>query len=157
MQLYMSWYIRSIFGFTFLNILYFFKYACTNFFHRHSPHTFYSNSLFEASFNLISKLWYFHKAKCRPCQHEKVSSLTKLSGRNYAKCKYVYLKQYHVYISLKQLHTLTVGVVTNNSTLCSTLTFWCRDRNIFDRIRSIPRLRMTWPLVAPVAPFTNMV
>ena len=30
MQLYMSWYIRSFFGFTFLNILYFFKYSCTN-------------------------------------------------------------------------------------------------------------------------------
>ena len=32
MQLYMSWYIRSFFGFTFLNILYFFKYSCTNIF-----------------------------------------------------------------------------------------------------------------------------
>ena len=36
MQLYMSWYIRSFFGFTFLNILYFFKYSCTNIFHRRS-------------------------------------------------------------------------------------------------------------------------
>ena len=36
MQLYMSWYIRSFFSFTFLNILYFFKYACTNIFHRRS-------------------------------------------------------------------------------------------------------------------------
>ena len=42
MQLYMSWYIRSFFGFTFLNILYFFKYSCTNIFHRRSLHTFYS-------------------------------------------------------------------------------------------------------------------
>ena len=41
MQLYMSWYIRSFFGFTFLNILYFFKYSCTNIFHRHSLYTFY--------------------------------------------------------------------------------------------------------------------
>ena len=32
MQLYMSWYIRSFFGFTFSNILYFFKYSCTNIF-----------------------------------------------------------------------------------------------------------------------------
>ena len=32
MQLYMSWYIRSFFGFTLLNILYFFKYSCTNIF-----------------------------------------------------------------------------------------------------------------------------
>ena len=32
MQLYMSWYIRSFFGFTFLNIHYFFKYSCTNIF-----------------------------------------------------------------------------------------------------------------------------
>ena len=32
MQLYMSWYITSFFGFTFLNILYFFKYSCTNIF-----------------------------------------------------------------------------------------------------------------------------
>ena len=41
MQLYMSWYIRSFFGFTFLNILYFFKYTCTNIFHRRSLYTFY--------------------------------------------------------------------------------------------------------------------
>ena len=38
---YMSWYIRSFFGFTFLNILYFFKYSCTNIFHRRSLYTFY--------------------------------------------------------------------------------------------------------------------
>ena len=42
MQLYMSWYIRSFFGFTFLNILYSFKYSCTNIFHRRSLYTFYS-------------------------------------------------------------------------------------------------------------------
>ena len=46
MQLYMSWYIRSFFGFTFLNIsllsLFFFKYSCTNNFHRRSLYTFYS-------------------------------------------------------------------------------------------------------------------
>ena len=42
MQLYMSWYIRSFFGFTFLNILYFFKYSCTNIFHRRSLYTLYS-------------------------------------------------------------------------------------------------------------------
>ena len=41
MQLYMSWYIRSFFGFTVLNILYFFKYSCTNIFHRGSLYTFY--------------------------------------------------------------------------------------------------------------------
>ena len=41
MQLYMSSYIRSFFGFTFLNILYFFKYSCTNIFHRRSLYTFY--------------------------------------------------------------------------------------------------------------------
>ena len=41
MLLYMSWYIRSFFGFTFLNILYFFKYSCTNIFHRRSLYTFY--------------------------------------------------------------------------------------------------------------------
>ena len=32
LQLYMSWYIIAFFGFTFLNILYFFKYSCTNIF-----------------------------------------------------------------------------------------------------------------------------
>ena len=31
-QLYMSWYITSFIGFAFLNILYFFKYSCTNIF-----------------------------------------------------------------------------------------------------------------------------
>ena len=41
MQLYMSWYIKSFFGFTFLNILYFFKYSCTSIFHRRSLYTFY--------------------------------------------------------------------------------------------------------------------
>ena len=41
MQLYMSWYIRSFFGFTFLNIIYFFNYSCTNIFHRRSLYTFY--------------------------------------------------------------------------------------------------------------------
>ena len=45
MQLYMSWYIRSFFGFTFLNILYFFKYTCTNISHRRSLYTFYLKSL----------------------------------------------------------------------------------------------------------------
>ena len=44
MQLYMSWYIRSFFGFTFLNILYFFKYSCTNIFHRRSLYTFYKQA-----------------------------------------------------------------------------------------------------------------
>ena len=42
MQLYMSWYIRSFFGFTFLNILYFFKYSCTYIFHGRSLYTFYA-------------------------------------------------------------------------------------------------------------------
>ena len=46
MQLYMSWYIRSLFSFTFLNILYFFKYFCTNIFRRRSLYTFYSNRVF---------------------------------------------------------------------------------------------------------------
>ena len=41
MQLYTSWYIRSFFGFTFLNIPYFFKYSCINIFHRRSLYTFY--------------------------------------------------------------------------------------------------------------------
>ena len=41
MQLYMSWYIRSFFRFTFLNILDFFKYSCTNIFRRRSLYTFY--------------------------------------------------------------------------------------------------------------------
>ena len=41
MQLYMSWYIRSFFGFNFLNILFLFKYPCTNIFHRRSLYTFY--------------------------------------------------------------------------------------------------------------------
>ena len=41
MQIYMSWYIRSFFAFTFLNIIYFFKSSCTNIFHRRSLYTFY--------------------------------------------------------------------------------------------------------------------
>ena len=45
MKLYISWYIRSFFGFTFLNILYFVKYFCTNIFHRRSLYTFYVGEL----------------------------------------------------------------------------------------------------------------
>ena len=41
MQFYMSWFIRSFSGFTFLNILYFFRNSCTNIFHRRSFYTFY--------------------------------------------------------------------------------------------------------------------
>ena len=41
MQLYMSWYIRSFFAFTFLNILYFFKYSSTNIFYRRNLYTCY--------------------------------------------------------------------------------------------------------------------
>ena len=48
MQLYMSWYIRSCLGFTFLNILYFLKYSCTNIFHRRSLYTFYYHYLIES-------------------------------------------------------------------------------------------------------------
>ena len=57
MQLYMSWYIRSFFGFTFLNILYFFKYSCTNIFHRRSLYTFYHNigSQTHSSYHVLAK------------------------------------------------------------------------------------------------------
>ena len=40
---------RSFFCFTFLNILFFFKYSCTNIFHRRSLHTFYSNRTIKIS------------------------------------------------------------------------------------------------------------
>ena len=56
MQLYMSWHIRSFFGFTFLNILYFFKYSCSNIFHRRSLYTFYWKSdpiMIALKFNLF--------------------------------------------------------------------------------------------------------
>ena len=55
MQLYMSWHIRSFFGFTFLNILYFFKYSCTNIFHRRSLYTFYS---------IVTKCFSLTKRRC---------------------------------------------------------------------------------------------
>ena len=42
MQIYMSW---SCCGFTSLNILYFFKYSCTNIFHGRSLYTFYPSIL----------------------------------------------------------------------------------------------------------------
>ena len=54
MQLYMSWYIRSFFGFNFLNILYFFKYCYTNIFHRRSLYTFYSQPINAALLSDIS-------------------------------------------------------------------------------------------------------
>ena len=45
MQLYMTWYIISFFWLYlyYLNILYFFKYSCTNIFHRHGLCTFYNS------------------------------------------------------------------------------------------------------------------
>ena len=36
--------MRSFFGFTFLDILYFSKYFCTNMFHRRSLYTFYQSN-----------------------------------------------------------------------------------------------------------------
>ena len=54
MQLYMSWYIRSFFGFAFLNILYFFKYSCTNIFHGRSLYTFYEQAVHEYMASLVS-------------------------------------------------------------------------------------------------------
>ena len=53
LQLYMSWYIRSFFGFTFLNILYFFKYSCTNILHRRSLYTFYSIEMFPLDYTIL--------------------------------------------------------------------------------------------------------
>ena len=59
MQLYMSWFIRSFFGFTFLNILNFFKYSCTNIFHRRSLrslYTFYYECILFAATHKMT--WY---------------------------------------------------------------------------------------------------
>ena len=55
MQLYMSWYIRSFFGFTFLNILYFFKYSCANTFHRRSLYNFYKSMEYCSTKYLVKK------------------------------------------------------------------------------------------------------
>ena len=62
MQLYMSWYIRSFFGFTFLSILYFFMYSCTNIFHRRSLFTFYIDFVWTACWIewVISAYWVFY-------------------------------------------------------------------------------------------------
>ena len=65
MQFYMSWYIRFFIGFTFLNILYFFKYSCTNIFHRRSLYTFYLTQWAWVTHVCVSKLchlwfrWWF--------------------------------------------------------------------------------------------------
>ena len=58
MQLYMSWYIRSFCGFTFLNILYFFNYSCTNIFHRRSLYTFYWNCVIKLIFLIYCYIHY---------------------------------------------------------------------------------------------------
>ena len=58
MQLYVSWYIRSFFGFIFLNILYFFKYSCTNISHRRSLYTFYPCKVME-------QLWRGSAKRCQ--------------------------------------------------------------------------------------------
>ena len=58
MLLYMSWYIRSFFGFTFLNILNFFKYSCTYIFHRCSLYTFYWTDRQSKSNGKFLSAWY---------------------------------------------------------------------------------------------------
>ena len=58
MQLYMSWYIGSFFGFTFLNILYFFKLSCTNIFHRRSLYTFYYSHVFGPWIGFMTLIQY---------------------------------------------------------------------------------------------------
>ena len=58
MQLYMSWYIRSFFGFTSLNILYFFKYSGANIFHRRSLYTFYWNYVIKLVFLIYCFIRY---------------------------------------------------------------------------------------------------
>ena len=75
MQLYMSWYIRSFFGFTFSDILYFFKYSCTNIFHRRSLYTFYQicKPLFVLSLLLVSSRGFKlipgrPKSTCKCCR-----------------------------------------------------------------------------------------
>ena len=58
MQLYMSWYIISFFRFYlyFLNIvLYFFKYSCTNIFHRRCLYTFYTDSTNTTQYTIYSE------------------------------------------------------------------------------------------------------
>ena len=61
MQLYMTWYIRSFFGFTFLNIFCFFKYSCTNIFHRRSLYTFYFKVHTHISYYWLEpRLYHFH-------------------------------------------------------------------------------------------------
>ena len=57
MQLYMSWYIRSFFGLNFLNILYFFKYSCTNIFHRRSLYTLHSSARWPVLKHDVYFLW----------------------------------------------------------------------------------------------------
>ena len=61
MQLYMSWYIRSFFGFTFLNIFYFFKYYCTNILHRRIVYTFYGKT--PMGFTIIGPFLLTHSGR----------------------------------------------------------------------------------------------
>ena len=46
---------NRIFGFTFLNILYFFKYFCTNIFHRRSLYTFYLEINTEMNVHILQR------------------------------------------------------------------------------------------------------
>ena len=55
-----TWYIRSFFGFTFLNILCFFKYSCANIFHRRSLYTFYSTENQPANVHSLHKIEMFY-------------------------------------------------------------------------------------------------
>ena len=84
---YMSWYIRSFFGLTFLNVLYFFKYSCTNIFHRHSLYTFYFYGMLRIYFQEICIImeqllgWYLgDKSK-----HWNKPNITNLLGDKWCK------------------------------------------------------------------------
>ena len=99
MQLYMSWYIRSFFGFTFLNILYFFKDSCTNIFHRRSLYTlsWYIRSFFGFTFlNIL----YFFKYSCTNIFHRR-SLYTFYSTRKSPAWQNVFISIFDWYTDLR--------------------------------------------------------
>ena len=71
MQLYMSWYIIFRLNRYFLDIvLYFFKYSCTNMFHKRSLYTFYIKMDMDGCLNLApARFVWYGWTPIEPCWH----------------------------------------------------------------------------------------
>ena len=131
MQLYMSWYIRSFFGFTFLNILYFFKYFFTNIFHR--------RSLFILSIRLKGLLCFIDRivqfiTKC----NNRITAVLFWQNRRHdgqqlfhSQNKFnIHRKIHRVYIAIYAMHALHQATYTQSNSILKVAMHYTRTRFI---------------------------